>query len=71
MRQLLRVVECGQTIETVVGNLGDADMRFARIRVRLRRKVRFGKDLKQRCLAHLRQADNASFHKGSFWAAHS
>ena len=33
VRQLLRVVERGQAIEAVVRNLGDADVRLARIRV--------------------------------------
>ena len=34
--------------------------------VRLRRKLRFGENPKQRCLAYLRQANDASFHKGLF-----
>src|SRR5271169_5375614 len=61
MRQLLGIVERGQAVEAVVGNLGDADVRLARV-AGLRRKMRLGQNAKQRCLAYLGQADNAGFH---------
>src|SRR5437899_10363765 len=64
VRELLRVVERGQAIEAVVRNLGDADMSLARIG--LGREMSLGENLKQRCLAYLRQADDSSFHKGSW-----
>ena len=63
MRQLLRVVERGQPVEPVVRNFGDADVRLARVGACLIRKMRLGKNPKQRCLAYLRQANNAGFHK--------
>jgi hypothetical protein len=69
--QLLGVVERGQPVEAVVGNLGDADVRLARIGMGLGRKMRLGQDAEQRCLAYLGQANNAGFHKKllavSFW----
>ena len=63
MREFLRVVKRGQAIEAIVRNLGHADMRLARIGASLIRKMRLGENSKQRCLAHLRQADNAGFHR--------
>src|ERR1700685_3819901 len=63
MRQLLRAVERGQPVEPVVRNFRDADVRFARVGACLFGKVRLGENLKQRCLAYLRQANNAGFHK--------
>ena len=66
MRQLLRVVERGQVVEAVVGNLGDSDVRLARVGVGLR-KMRLGQNSEQRCLAYLGQANNAGLHKSSFW----
>ena len=63
--QLLGVVKRGQPVEAVVGNFGDSDVRFAGIGVR-RRKMRLGKDAKQRCLAYLGQANDAGFHRRSF-----
>ena len=62
MGQLLRVVERGQAIEAVIRYFGDADVRLARVGVGLLGEMRLGENLKQRCLAYLRQADNASFH---------
>ena len=60
--QLLGVVERGQAIETVVGDLGDAEMRFARIAMRALRHRLLGQHDEQRCLAHLRQAYDSGFH---------
>ena len=66
VRELLRVVKCGQAIKPVVRNLGHADVRLARVGASLIRKMRLGQNPKQRCLAHLRQANDAGFHKESF-----
>src|SRR5579864_5539452 len=63
VREFLRAVERGQAIQPVVGHFRDAYMRLSRIGVRRGRNVRARKDLKQRCLAHLWQADNASLLK--------
>src|SRR5690348_18201253 len=52
VRQLFRVVERGETVETIVRNLGHADMCFARIGG-LAGQMRLGQDLEQRCLAYL------------------
>jgi hypothetical protein len=41
-------------------------MRLTGIGMSLGGKVRFGQDLKQRCLAYLGQAGNSSFHKNSW-----
>ena len=46
MRELFGIVERGQAIETVVGNLGDADVSLARVGVGLRGNMRLGKNLK-------------------------
>ena len=62
VHQLARVVERGEAVEAVVGDLGDADVRFARIGVR-GRELRLGQDLEQRRLAYLRQADDSGLHK--------
>src|SRR5882762_2322273 len=62
MRQLLRVVERGQLVQTLVGDFGDSDVRLARVRICLLGKMDLGQDAKQRCLANLRQTDDASFH---------
>ncbi len=64
--ELLRVIERGQTVEPVVRNFGHANVRLARVGAGLLRKMSLGKNLKQRCFAYLRQADNAGFHRGSF-----
>jgi hypothetical protein len=40
-------------------------MGFARIAVTGMRNVGLGQDLEQRCLAHLRQADDSGFHERS------
>ena len=63
MRQLLRVIERGQLVEALVGNFGHSYMSFARIRKSWSGKIRLGQYAEQRCLAHLRQADNSSFHE--------
>src|SRR5580692_2592818 len=63
MREFLRVVKRGQAVEPVVRNLGHADVRLARIGPRLVRKMRLGQNPKQRCLAHLRQANDSSLHR--------
>ena len=44
VRELFGVVERGQLVEPVVGNFGDANVRFARIGVRLRRQMRLGQN---------------------------
>src|SRR5579859_2802118 len=66
VRELLRVVERSQAVETVVGHFGDADVSLTRIGVRLRGQVRFGQNAKQRCLAHLWQANDSGFHRAAF-----
>jgi hypothetical protein len=58
----LGVVLSRQTVKTVVGDLGDAQMCLARIGMPAARYVHFGQNFEQRCLAHLRQADDSSFH---------
>src|SRR5215472_1063400 len=62
VRQLLGVVLYGQAVQAVVGNLGDPQMGFARVGEGAAGNIRLGEDLEQRCLAYLRQADNAGFH---------
>src|SRR6266853_3119623 len=62
MRELLRVVLGSQAVQAVVRDLGDAQMRLARVGVPARGDVHFGENFEQRCLAHLRQADDSSFH---------
>ena len=61
--EFLRIVERGQAIEAVVGNLGDADVGLARVRESVLGEVRLGQNVEQRCLAYLGQADDAGFHK--------
>ena len=58
----LRVVKRGQAVETVVGNLGDAEMRLARIAAALRHLLP-GQHNEERSFAYLRQAYDAGFHK--------
>ena len=45
--QLFGVVKCGQTIESIIGNFRNSDVRFARVCMGLRRKMRFGQNAKQ------------------------
>ena len=66
MGQLLGIVERGQAIEAVVRHFGDSDVGFTRIGVRLLGQMRFGENAEERCLAYLRQANDAGFHKRSF-----
>ena len=63
VRQFLRIVKRGQAIEPIVRYFGYANMGLPRIGTRLIRKMRFSQNAKQGCLAHLRQADDSSFHK--------
>ena len=46
----------------VVGNPGDAEMNFLRIRIAAVFQFCLGENLEQRSFAYLRQADNSSFH---------
>jgi len=64
--QLLGVVERGQAVEAVVGHFSDADMGLARVGIGLLGEMRLGQNAKERCLAYLGQADDASFHKKAF-----
>src|SRR5581483_7340100 len=50
----------GQSVQTVVRNFCNTDVRFAWVCMRL--DVSLCEDPEQRCLAHLRQADDAGFH---------
>src|SRR6185369_17319605 len=59
---LLRGVERGEFVETLVGNGGDAEVCFARAAVS-GSDVNLGKDFEQRCFAYLRQADDSTFHE--------
>src|ERR1019366_2963726 len=60
--QLLRLIERGQLVEPLVGHLGDADVRLAWVCKRVLGKIHLRQYAKQRCLADLRQTDDASFH---------
>ena len=46
VRQLLRIVERGQLVEALVGHLGYADVRLARVRNRLLGKIDFCQNAK-------------------------
>ena len=59
---LLRRVERGQLVKPLIGHAGHPDVRLARVGVAPLLELGLGQNLEQRCLAHLRQADNASFH---------
>ena len=61
--QLLGVVERGQAVQAVVGNLGHADVSLTRIGIGLVGKMRLGENSEKRCLAYLGQANNAGFHR--------
>ena len=61
MHQLFRVVERGQAVEAVVGDLGDSEVRLARISAALR-DLLLGQHYEQRRLAHLWQAYDSGFH---------
>ena len=65
MDQFLRVVERRQTVQAVVGNLGDAQMRLARIAAALRHLL-LGQHYEQRGFAYLRQAYDSGFHELAF-----
>ena len=60
---LLGRVEGGELVEALVGHAGHADVRLAGVGVAALFELGLGEDLEQRCLAHLRQADDASLHK--------
>ena len=62
VHQLLRVVERGQAVKSVIRNLGDTEMRLARI-ARTMRDVLPGQHDEERSFAYLRQADDSGFHK--------
>jgi len=55
-------IEVRELVEALVGDAGDADVRLARVGVGALIELGLGKDLEKRCLAYLRQADDASFH---------
>ena len=59
---LLGRVEGGELVEPLVGHARHADVRLARIGVAALFELGLGQDLEQRCLAYLRQADDAGFH---------
>src|SRR5437773_2733271 len=63
VRELFMMEECRQAIEAVVRYFGDSDMSLARIRIGVLRKMRLRQNSEQRCLAHLRQTDDAGFHR--------
>ena len=46
VRQLLRVIECGQFVEALVGDSGDADVRLARVRKRMLGKIHLRQNAK-------------------------
>ena len=62
VHQLFGIVESGETVEAVVGNFGNSNMRLTRIGERVLGELGLGQDAEQRTLAHLRQADDAGFH---------
>ncbi len=62
VRQLLRVVERGQSVEPIVGNFGNPDVGLARV-AGLRGKMRLSEDAEQLRLAYLGHANNTGFHK--------
>jgi hypothetical protein len=66
VRQFLGIVERGQAVEAIVRHFGDTDVRLARVGISLFGETRLGQNAEERCLAYLRQADNASFHMKSF-----
>jgi hypothetical protein len=47
VREFLRTVHCGEFVESLVGNFGDAHVRLARVGMR-RRQVCLGQNAKQR-----------------------
>ena len=65
VREFLGLVDGGQPVEPVVGNLGDADVRFARIGQGLGGKIRLGEHAEQGGLADLRESNDARFHESS------
>jgi len=60
--RLLGRVKLRQLVEPFVGHTRHANVRFARVGIAAIFKLGFRQNLEQRCLAHLRQANNASFH---------
>ena len=59
---LLRRVERGKLVEPLVGYARHPDVSLAWVGVAAIFELGLRKNLEQRCLAHLRQADDASFH---------
>src|SRR5437868_301764 len=66
MDELFRVVECGQTIQSIVRDLGDSDVCLARVGEGVLGKLGLGQNAKQRTFAYLWQAYDSSFHERSF-----
>ena len=64
MDQFLGVIECGQAVEPVVRDLGDAEVRLARIAAL--RDLLLGQHDEQRSLAYLGQANDSGFHEVAF-----
>src|ERR1700690_4485743 len=62
MRKLFGTVERRQPVEALVRHLGHSNMSLARVSVRLVGEMRLGENAKQRSLAYLGQANDASFH---------
>jgi hypothetical protein len=65
MYQFLRVIQSGQAVEAVVGDLGHPQMRLARIS-RALRYLLLGQHHEQRRFAYLWQADDSGFHECAF-----
>jgi hypothetical protein len=61
--QFLGVKKRRQTVQTVIGHFGYANVSLTRIGVRLLGESRFSQYAEQGRLAYLRQRNNASFHK--------
>jgi hypothetical protein len=65
MNELLGIALGSEAVETIVGYLGDAEMRFARI-ARTLRHLLLGQHYEQGSLAYLWQAYDAGFHDLAF-----
>ena len=63
VRKLFRFEKRREAIEAVVRNFGNPDMGLARVGIGVLRKMRLRQNSEQRCLAHLRQTDDAGFHR--------
>ncbi len=71
MGQLLGLVDGSQAVEAIVGDLGDSDVSLPWIGQRVSGKSRLGEHAKERCLAHLGQANDSGFHKKQLSAVSS